>query len=70
MKKLLCILLCLFTLALCACLPTPEEEYVVNKGDDLAEDKINSTALPGKTLRDRPFFRSAGRIISGPIIRK
>lgn len=69
MKKLLCILLCLLTLALCACLPTPEEEYVVNKGDDLAEDKINSTALPvvspdpAETGEPSPWKDSAGQAV-------
>ena len=39
MKRLLVILLAL-TLLL-ACVPTPEEEYVVNKGDDTVEQKLN-----------------------------
>ncbi len=33
-------------LFLCACQKTPDDEYVVNKGDDTAQEKINATALP------------------------
>ena len=46
MKKLIALLICIPMLALCACRPTPDEEYVVNKGDDKAEEIINQTALP------------------------
>lgn len=46
MKKLVCALMCVLMLLLCACQPTPDEEYVVNKGDNVAEERINATALP------------------------
>lgn len=46
MKKLLAISLCILMLALCGCQPTPDDEYVVNKGDNKAEEIINQTALP------------------------
>ena len=46
MKKLLALSLCILMLALCGCQPTPDEEYVVNKGDNKAEEIINQTALP------------------------
>ena len=41
MKRILpLLLLCL----LLACVPTPEQEFVVNKGDSIAEQKINETS--------------------------
>ena len=43
MKRI--IILCL-SLALLACVPTPEEEFVVNKGDDVVERKLNATPKP------------------------
>lgn len=46
MKRFLAITLCILLLTLCACQPTPDEEYVVNKGDNKAEEIINQTALP------------------------
>ena len=46
MKKLFSLLLCALMLSLCACQKTPDEEYVVNKGDNKAEEIINQTALP------------------------
>ena len=42
MKKL--ILLLLASLLLCACVQTPETEFVVNKGDNSVEEKMSSTA--------------------------
>ncbi len=39
MKRLFVLLLALMLLA--ACQPTPEEEFVVNKGDDTVEQKLN-----------------------------
>ena len=47
MKRLLAITICVLMLALCACQPTPEEEYVINKGDNIAEQKVEAGALPG-----------------------
>jgi|GEM_PF-6049547 len=45
LKRLAACLL-LAAMLLSACKPTPEVEYVVNKGDNKAEEKINATALP------------------------
>ena len=39
MKRI--IILCLILSLLLACVPTPEEEYIVNKGDDTVEQKLN-----------------------------
>lgn len=44
MKRLFVLLLALALLA--ACVPTPEQEYVVNKQDDLLEKKLNAAPLP------------------------
>ena len=41
MKRLFCILYSL--LLLCACQPTPAVEFVVNKGDDVVEEKLAAT---------------------------
>lgn len=54
MKKTLC-LICAFALLLCGCVPTPDEEYVVNKGDNEAEKKVEATALPGEVI-EQPVF--------------
>lgn len=35
-----------FLLLLCACQPTPEEEYVVNRGDHKIEEQIEATPVP------------------------
>lgn len=45
MKKTRIVLLCA-CLVLFACVPTPEEEAVVNKGDNLAEQRILATTVP------------------------
>ena len=54
MKKLLAISLCILMLALCGCQPTPDDEYVVNKGDNTAEEKINATPLPTSAVGTAP----------------
>lgn len=46
-KKALSVLL--LGLLLCACVPTPEEEVVVNKGDGTFEELIKVTAEPQPT---------------------
>ncbi len=46
MKRII-ILFFVLTLLL-ACVPTPEEEFVVNKGDSTVEDKINVTPKPAE----------------------
>ena len=53
MKRISLILLSLALLA--ACVPTPETEFVVNKGDHTAEQKINATPKP----------QEGGRAVSG-----
>ena len=42
MKRIISMLL--FLILLGACVPTPEQEYIVNKGDSTVEDKINAAA--------------------------
>jgi hypothetical protein len=42
MKRI--IIVCLVLALLVACQPTPEQEFVVNKGDDTVEQKLNETA--------------------------
>ena len=44
MKRI--IILCLSLALLLACVPTPEEEFVVNKGDGTLEEIIHATAAP------------------------
>lgn len=44
MKRLLVLLISLALL--CACQPTPEKEYVVNKSDDTLEQKLSASAIP------------------------
>lgn len=44
MKRLIVLLLSLALLL--ACVPTPEQEYVVNKSDDVLEEKLHATPIP------------------------
>lgn len=44
MKRI--IILCLSLALLLACVPTPEQEYVVNKSDDVLEEKLHATPIP------------------------
>ena len=46
MKRIISMLL--FLIMLCACVPTPEHEYVINKGDSTVEDKINASPYPAE----------------------
>ena len=46
MKQITAYILLAAMLFLCGCQPTPDVEYVVNKGDNRAEEIINATALP------------------------
>lgn len=49
MKRLWILLL---AFAFCACLPTPETEFVVNKADNILENKLQSTAVPAESTTD------------------
>lgn len=44
MKRIIIVLLSLALLA--ACVPTPEKEFVVNKQDDLLEQRLSATPIP------------------------
>ncbi len=46
MKRKVVLILLAAMLLLCGCQPTPETEIVPDKGADIAEEKINATALP------------------------
>lgn len=46
MKHILALTLCILTLFLCACQPTPDVEPVPNKGDDVMGEKIHTTPVP------------------------
>ncbi|MBR6109525.1 MAG: hypothetical protein IKQ36_07280 [Clostridia bacterium] len=46
MKRILALSLCILSLFLCACQPTPEVEPVPNKGDDVMGEKIHTTPVP------------------------
>lgn len=46
MKKHILIILLALLLLLCACQPTPETEFVINKGDNVLEQKLYATAKP------------------------
>ena len=55
MKRI--IILCLSLALLLACVPTPEQEFVVNKGDDTVEQKLSETPDPdsGSTAARQTF---------------
>ena len=48
MKRIICILL--LSALFLACVPTPEEEFIVSKSDNLAEQKILSAAVTEETV--------------------
>lgn len=50
MKRMTAILLLLCMLI--ACVPTPEHEFVVNKGDDVVEQKLSATPVPAQPTED------------------
>lgn len=50
MKRRIVCAICILAFLLCGCVPTPEEEYVVNKGDDKAGAEIESTTAPSEPI--------------------
>ncbi len=50
MKRRIVCAICILAFLLCGCQPTPEEEYVVNKGDDKAGEAIEATAAPSEAV--------------------
>ena len=50
MKRRIVCAICILAFLLCGCQPTPEEEYVVNKGDDKAGEAIEATAMPSAPI--------------------
>ena len=59
MKRFLPLLLCL--LLLCACVPTPEDEYIVNKGDNATEQQIRGSEAAD--AREEHLSRDAVRLM-------
>ena len=47
MKRMFCIL---FVVLFCACVPTPEKEFIISKEDNLAEQKIHAAPLTEDTV--------------------
>lgn len=64
MKRLFILLLA--TLMFAACLPTPEQEYVINKSDDVVEQKINATPKPADTSVEVQSNEDASDVPSEP----
>ncbi|MBQ4448248.1 MAG: hypothetical protein II897_08160 [Clostridia bacterium] len=50
MKRRIVCAICILAFLLCGCVPTPEKEYVVNKGDDKAGEAIEATAAPSEAV--------------------
>ena len=70
MKRFFLILFCLLVLS--ACQPTPEVEFVVNKGDDTLETVIHSkpqmSAEAAQTVQDALGVpETVQRTVSGPV---
>ena len=57
--KRICIIILFSTFLFTACQPTPEVEFVVNKGDDVVEEKLAATQ-DGATGRDGRPSRTGG----------
>ena len=60
MKRIVCVFVAAIVLAAAGCQPTPEVEFVVNKGDDVVEEKLASP-LQNDTAQDGAIFRSCRR---------
>ena len=50
MKRISVLLVLL--LVLCACVPTPETEYVVNKADNTVEEKLNAASTENRDQKE------------------
>ncbi len=50
MKRIIAVLLMLLLLA--ACQPTPDHDFVINKGDDIVEQKLSATPVPAQPVED------------------
>lgn len=57
MKRILIVLLAALLLA--ACQPTPEQEYIVNKGDNVVGDKLSATPVPIEPVEDEVDAKAA-----------
>ena len=65
MKRLIVLLLSLALLI--ACVPTPEQEYVVNKSDDVLEEKLHATPIPvSEDLVDAASSTQTGEMTEAP----
>lgn len=62
MKRIIALLLLLCML--CACQPTPDHEFVVNKGDDMVEQKLNATLRPAAEPTAAPTEAPQEEIVS------
>ena len=59
MKRIIALLLAVITLLLCGCQPTPTDEPVPNKGDNVMEAVIKKTPVPTEVApesTDEPFI--------------
>ena len=64
MKRFFSILLGIIVFLICACQPTPEVEYVVNKGDDVVEQKLSAPAE--QEMKETKYQRFPDRWDEGP----
>ncbi|MBQ6078425.1 MAG: hypothetical protein IJK88_10055 [Clostridia bacterium] len=66
MKRLIPFCLSLLLLASAACLPTPTEEYVVSKADNVLEQKLNATPKPMEDTVEQQANDSTAKAQSVP----
>ena len=68
MKRLVSLMLLFCMLA---CVPTPEQEIVINKGDGLVEDRIAATPVPVEQANaDEPFVTAKlGSLLLSPLVK-
>lgn len=77
MKKHIIIILLASLLLLCACQPTPETEIVINKGDNVLEQKLYATTAPvsdtvslNESTADKPDNNRTFEPTAAPISRQ